>query len=72
MTILNLANKEILKLLKEHGTTNINTISLENGYSTTAYTRRYDSIESNGKKMILIMLCVIILRVIILLLEHLK
>lgn len=44
-------NKEILKLLKEHGTTNINTISLENGYSTTAYTARYDSIESGGEKI---------------------
>lgn len=48
---IELANNEILKLLTEHGTTNINTISLENGYSTTAYTTRYDSIESNGKKI---------------------
>lgn len=45
------ANEEILKLLKQYGVININTISLQNGYSTTAYTRKYDSIESNGEKV---------------------
>jgi hypothetical protein len=42
-------NKQILKLLKDHRASNINTIDLENGYSTTAYTKQYDSIQSNGK-----------------------
>lgn len=48
---IDLTNKEILRTLKEDGATNINTISLQNGYSTTAYTKRYDSIESNGEKI---------------------
>lgn len=48
---INLTNKDILKILREHGATNINTISLQNGYSTTAYTKRYDSTESNGEKI---------------------
>jgi hypothetical protein len=45
------ANKNIVKLLKYYGAVNINTVSLQNGYSTTAYTKRYEPIESNGKKM---------------------
>lgn len=48
---IKLTNEEILKLLKQYGVININTISLQNGYSTTAYTRKYDSIESNGEKI---------------------
>lgn len=43
------ANKEILMLLKNYKACNINTIKLENGYSTTAYTRNYDSIQSDGR-----------------------
>lgn len=42
-------NEQILKLLKTQGATNINTISINNGYSTTAYTKQYESIQSNGK-----------------------
>lgn len=42
-------NKQILQLLKNHRASNIDTVDLENGYSTTAYTNQYDSIESNGK-----------------------
>jgi hypothetical protein len=42
-------NKEILTLLKNHKATNVNTIQLENGYSTTAYTKIYDSIQSDSK-----------------------
>lgn len=43
------ANKEILRLLKDCKASNINTIELENGYSTTAYTKNYNSIQSDGK-----------------------
>lgn len=45
------ANKEILMLLKKYKASNINTIELENGYSTTAYTRNYDSTQSDGKSI---------------------
>ena len=46
---IEITNKEIVKILKGNGVTDINSVSLENGYTTTAYTKRYDSIESNGK-----------------------
>lgn len=42
-------NNQILTLLKSHRVVNINTVSLENGYSTTAYTKNYDSIQSDSK-----------------------
>jgi len=48
---IDFTNAEILKLLKEYGASNINTIPLQNGYSTTAYTKKYDSMESNGEKI---------------------
>lgn len=48
---INFINEEIIKLLKEYGSSNINTISLQNGYSTTAYTGKYDSMESNDSKI---------------------
>ncbi len=48
---VNATNNEILKILKSHGASNISTIALKNGYSTTAYTGIYDAMESNGKPM---------------------
>jgi hypothetical protein len=42
-------NNKVLELLKGYDSTNINTVKLENGYSTTAYTKMYDSMESNGQ-----------------------
>lgn len=42
-------NNKILTLLKSHRAANVNTINLENGYSTTAYTKQYDSIQSDSK-----------------------
>lgn len=42
-------NNQVLSLLKNYRAVNINTISLENGYSTIAYTKNYDSIQSNNK-----------------------
>lgn len=44
-------NNEILKILKSHGASNISTITLKNGYCTTAYTGIYDAMQSNGKLM---------------------
>jgi Tfp pilus assembly protein FimT len=42
-------NNKVLELLKGYDSTNINTVKLENGYSTTAYTKMYNSMESNGQ-----------------------
>lgn len=42
-------NNQVLALLKDYRAVNINTISLENGYSTVAYTKNYDSIQSDNK-----------------------
>ncbi|NMM61539.1 hypothetical protein HBE96_02280 [Clostridium sp. P21] len=44
-------NKEVLKILRNHGASNINTVALKNGYSTTAYTGIYNAIQINGKLM---------------------
>lgn len=48
---INKANNEVLKILKGYGASNINTITLENGYTSTAYTGTYDAMQSNGKLM---------------------
>lgn len=48
---LHKTNEEIVEFLKRQGTIDINTININNGYSTVAYTRRYDSIKNNGKLM---------------------
>ncbi len=42
-------NNKVLKTLKSRGASNINASKLENGYSVTAYTGKYDVIQSNGK-----------------------
>jgi hypothetical protein len=44
-------NNNIEKLLKLHNASSINTVRIENGYSTVAYTRRYPVMRSNGKYM---------------------
>lgn len=45
---IEIINNNIVKLLKEKGTVNINTVSINNGYSTTAYTNEYLPICSNN------------------------
>lgn len=45
---IDIINNDILKILKSHQASNINSISIENGYSSTAYTKKYNPIESNG------------------------
>ncbi|MBU3159328.1 YwmB family TATA-box binding protein [Clostridium frigoris] len=42
-------NQKIIKILKSHGTENIETVSLNNGLSTMAYTARYDEKVINNK-----------------------
>jgi len=42
-------NKKIIKILKVYGTENIETVSINNGLSTVAYTRGYDEMVSNNK-----------------------
>lgn len=44
-------NDKILKVLKNHGASNITTVALKNGYSSTLYTGLYDAMQSNGKLM---------------------
>ncbi|MCT8975813.1 hypothetical protein N4T77_04275 [Clostridium sp. CX1] len=46
---IKIVNEQILNVLKDYGVANIDTVSIENGYSTTAYTKQYNSIKSNGK-----------------------
>lgn len=48
---INLYNNKALEILKNYGALNINTIKLENGYSTTAYTKQYDTMQNDGKPM---------------------
>jgi len=42
-------NKKIIKILKFYGTENIETVSINNGLSTVAYTKGYDEMVSNNK-----------------------
>lgn len=42
-------NREIIGLLKEHKASNIDTIEIDNGFSTVAYTKEYPIIKNNGK-----------------------
>lgn len=44
-------NENIKNLLKGYGAVNINTIDIDNGFSTIAYTKRYPVIRNNGKYM---------------------
>ncbi|MCY6355476.1 YwmB family TATA-box binding protein [Clostridium sp. ZS2-4] len=42
-------NKKINFLLKSEGASNLHSIKINNGFSTSAYTYRYKAIKSNGK-----------------------
>lgn len=42
-------NETIIKILKSYGTKNIETVSINNGLSTIAYTKKYDSKVNNNK-----------------------
>ncbi|MBU3143131.1 YwmB family TATA-box binding protein [Clostridium sp. CF012] len=42
-------NERIIKILKYHGTDNIETVSINNGLSTIAYTKKYGSKVNNNK-----------------------
>ncbi|MCB2293185.1 YwmB family TATA-box binding protein [Clostridium algoriphilum] len=42
-------NKRIINILKSHGTENIETVDLNNGLSTVAYTKEYDEKITNNK-----------------------
>lgn len=44
-------NKKINFLLKSEGAVNLHSIKINNGFSTSAYTDRYNPIKSNGKLM---------------------
>jgi len=46
---INSVNDGVVKVLKAHGTKNIETVSLNNGLSTIAYTKKYDEIVINNK-----------------------
>jgi hypothetical protein len=42
-------NKTIIKMLKSYGTENIETVSINNGLSTIAYTKKYENMLNNNK-----------------------
>ncbi|MCY6369813.1 YwmB family TATA-box binding protein [Clostridium ganghwense] len=44
-------NKKIVYLLKNKGTENLHSIKINNGFSTSAYTKRYKPIKNKGKFM---------------------
>ena len=44
-------NSDIAKLLKNNNASNIDTIKIDNGYSTVAYTKKYPVMKNNGKWM---------------------
>lgn len=44
-------NNDIAELLKNNNASNIDTIKIDNGYSTVAYTKKYAVIKNNGKLM---------------------
>lgn len=44
-------NSRIVDLLKKENAENIDTVKLENGFSTVAYTKKYELMKSNGKFM---------------------
>ncbi|EDS78280.1 YwmB family TATA-box binding protein [Clostridium massiliodielmoense] len=48
---LNKVNKELIELLKGKGAKNIDSIEINNGFTTCAYTRQYKSKRINGKLM---------------------
>ena len=42
-------NKKVINILKSHGTENIETVVINNGLSTVAYTKEYDAKITNNK-----------------------
>jgi hypothetical protein len=44
-------NNDIAELLKNNNASNIDTIKIDNGYSTVAYTKKYPVMKNNGKLM---------------------
>ena len=42
-------NERIIKILESHGTENIETVNINNGLSTVAYTKKYDEKVNNNK-----------------------
>lgn len=48
-TVLNSYNNKVVNLLKTFGTSDIKTISINNGFSTTANTHQYSSKKDNGR-----------------------
>lgn len=44
-------NKSLVKLLKEHGASNVYTVPIDKGFSTIAYTGIYEPINNNRKLM---------------------
>jgi hypothetical protein len=44
-------NSDIAELLKRNNASNIDTIKIDNGYSTVAYTKTYPVMKNNGKSM---------------------
>jgi len=42
-------NERVIKILKSHGTENIETVNINNGLSTMAYTKKYDEKVYNNK-----------------------
>jgi hypothetical protein len=44
-------NRDIAEFLKNNNASNIDTIKIDNGYSTVAYTKKYPVMKNNGKLM---------------------
>jgi hypothetical protein len=42
-------NRDIASMLKKHSAVNLDTVQIDNGYSTVAYTKKYLSMKNNGK-----------------------
>ncbi|MBL4935786.1 YwmB family TATA-box binding protein [Clostridium sp. YIM B02515] len=47
----NIVNNKVINILKEQNASNIDTIVLSNGFSTTANTNRYEPVTSDGEKI---------------------
>jgi hypothetical protein len=48
---LSIVNDQIYKILKTRGAKNIDTVEIDKGFSTVAYTKRYETIKNNGVLM---------------------
>jgi hypothetical protein len=42
-------NRDVATVLKKYNAVNLETVQLDNGYSTVAYTKKYFSMKNNGK-----------------------